>query len=69
MTAQAAGFCRVEDLPEFVEQLLPDRQVYQPVPERHALYADLFEVYRRLSARLKEDFAALAAVVRKYPLE
>lgn len=69
MTAQATGLCRVEELPDFVEHLLPNRQVYWPAPDRHDLYAGLFEVYRSLSDKLKDDFASLAGVSRRYGLE
>lgn len=69
MTAQAAGLCRVEELPDFVERLLPNRQVYWPDPRRHDLYAGLFEVYKNLSEKLRDDFAGLAGVAHKYGLE
>ena len=49
MLAQASGLCRVEELPEFVEHLLPVRKVYEPVPARHAMYNELFAVYEHLS--------------------
>lgn len=69
MSAPAAGLCRLEELPEFVERLLPNRRVYEPSSERHALYQDLFAVYLQVSAHLKADFAALADVSRKFNLE
>ncbi len=69
MVAQATGLCTLEELPAFVEQLLPKRLVYEPSPTNHAMYQELFEVYHRLSSKMKEDFAALAGVVRKYRLE
>jgi hypothetical protein len=69
MTAQATGLCTIGDLPDFVERLLPNRQVYQPSEQNHAMYQDLFEVYRRLAEKMKDDFAALAGVVGKYNLE
>jgi len=69
MTAQAAGLCRTDELPDFVEHLLPNRQVYWPAPERRELYAGLFEVYQRLAEKLKDDFAGLAGVVRRHGLE
>ena len=69
MLAQASGLCRVEELPQFVEQLLPDRRVYEPVQARHAMYNELFAVYENLSGKLKEDFSHLANVVAKYALE
>lgn len=69
MTAQAAGLCSTEQLPEFVEGLLPDRRVFEPSPQRHALYEELFEIYLSLSAKLGEDFASLAAAARRYHLD
>lgn len=69
MLAQAGGLCRMEELPEFVEHLLPLRRVYEPVLARHAMYNELFAVYAQLSARLKEDFCGLAGVAAKYQLE
>jgi len=66
MTACATGLCLPEELSGFVENMLPNRRVYEPAPERHALYADFFEVYRRLSEKLKDDFASLASVTGKY---
>jgi xylulokinase len=69
MTAQAVGLCRLQELPDFVEHLLPERRVYHPSPANHAVYADLFEIYLRLSEKLKDDFADLAALAQKYPLE
>jgi xylulokinase len=68
MLAQAAGLCRLAELPEFVENLLPQRRVYRPDPDRHVMYNELFEVYQRLSAGLREDFRGLAGVVKKYHL-
>lgn len=69
MLAQSTGLCRMEELPEFVERLLPLRTVYEPDPARHAIYTDLFEIYQRLSEHAKDDFANLAGVVTKYALE
>jgi xylulokinase len=69
LTAQATGMCTADELPGFVERLLPNRQVYQPSPVNHAMYQELFEVYRQLAERTKNDFASLAEVVGKYRLE
>ncbi len=68
MTAQAAGLVTIEELPSFVEQMLPNRRVYEPSPERHSMYQELFEIYLQLSGQLKENFAALAGVTRKFQL-
>jgi xylulokinase len=65
LTAQAVGLCQLEQLPEFVEHLLPQRQVYHPSPANHAVYGALFEIYLNLSEKLKDDFAALAHVTQK----
>lgn len=51
-----------------VETLLPKRQVFEPSAERHAMYSDLFEVYRSVSRRLLDDFDRLDAVTRKHGL-
>lgn len=69
MVAQATGLVPLAELPDFVEHLLPNRQVYQPSPNNHAMYAGLFEVYRSLSDKLRDDFAALAGVAHQYGLE
>jgi xylulokinase len=69
MLAQASGLCRAPELPEFVERLLPDRRVYEPVQARHAMYNELFGVYENLSGKLKEDFHALAEVAARYALK
>ncbi len=66
MTAQAVGLCPVAELPDFVERLLPTRRVYEPSPARHAMYQELFGVYRELSGKLKSDFAALSNLALKY---
>lgn len=68
MTAAATGLCGVSELPGVVERLLPQRQVYEPSMANHAMYRELFEVYLRLSAQMKDDFAALAEVVDRFQL-
>lgn len=69
MTAQAAGLCQVEELPEFVERLLPMRSIYEPNPARHAMYQELFSLYKGLSDKLRPDFSALAQVAGRFGLE
>ncbi len=64
--AHAAGL--VEDIGECVERMLPQRQVFEPSPERHAMYQDLFAVYLGASRRLLQDFDCLAGVVEKHGL-
>jgi xylulokinase len=68
MLAQAVGLCRVDELPAYVESLLPERRIYQPDPVRHVMYNELFEIYQHLSGSLREDFHGLAGVVKKYNL-
>lgn len=51
-----------------VERLLPNRRRFEPSAERHALYEEMFGVYRRASRHLLEDFDVLAAVSQKYGL-
>jgi len=64
LTAQAVGWCA--EAGECVERLLPQRQVFEPSAERHAWYADLFEVYRSVSRKLLSDFDELAAISQRY---
>ncbi len=66
LTAYAVGLC--EDVGACVERLLPNRQVFEPSAKRHALYEDLFGIYRRISRRLLADFDDLAAVEQKHGL-
>ncbi len=64
MTAHAVGLC--DDIGTCVERLLPQRQVFVPSPERHALYQDLFAVYMEVSQKLLTDFDRLAAIRSKW---
>ena len=66
LTAQAVGMC--ESAGESVERLLPQRQVFEPSPERHALYDDLFGLYREVSRQSLEDFDRLADIRGKHQL-
>jgi len=45
---------------------LPD--VYRPDKQRHAIYADYFNVFEKLSARLTDEFEAISALQRKHAL-
>jgi gluconokinase len=45
---------------------LPD--VYRPDKQRHAVYADYFAVFEKLSTRLSEEFEAISALQRKHVL-
>lgn len=60
MTAHAVGL--EGDIAACVERLLPQRQVFEPSPERHRLYDDLFGVYVEVSGKLRDDFDRLAAI-------
>jgi xylulokinase len=62
LTAQAVGLGGPAS--ETVERLLPGRRVFEPSADRHALYDELFEVYRRSSRMLLPEFEALDAVRR-----
>ncbi|MBI5668326.1 MAG: carbohydrate kinase [Chloroflexi bacterium] len=64
LAASAVGLC--DDAGACVERLLPQRQVFEPSPQRHALYQDIFQVYRNVSRKLLGDFDELAAVMQRY---
>ncbi len=57
LTAHAVGL--IDDIGECVNSLLPKRRVYEPSPPNHALYQELFQVYRSVSRKLLDDFADL----------
>lgn len=57
LTACAIGLAN--DVGACVSDLLPLRQVFEPSVETHAMYEDLFEVYRNLSRKLTVEFAQL----------
>lgn len=60
LTAYGVGLC--DDIGACVERLLPNRQVFEPSPDHHARYNELFQVYRSVSRKLMDDFAHLAAM-------
>ena len=60
LTASAIG--QVDDVGECVERLLPNRQEFEPSPERHIQYEAVFGLYRELSRKLLTDFEHLAAL-------
>ncbi|HML20620.1 MAG TPA: FGGY family carbohydrate kinase [Aggregatilinea sp.] len=66
LTAFAVGLA--DDIGACVERLLPQRQVYEPSPEHHAMYEDLFGVYRSVSRKALDDFERLDAIARKHGL-
>jgi xylulokinase len=60
LTAQATG--HADNAGECVDRLLSQRRIYEPDPARHTRYQALFQVYRRLSRTLLDEFAYLATV-------
>ncbi len=64
LTAFAVGWC--DDIGGYVESLLPKRTVFEPSPQRHAHYEELFGVYRSVSRKLLGDFERLAGIVERY---
>ncbi|MEW6405759.1 MAG: FGGY family carbohydrate kinase, partial [Chloroflexota bacterium] len=64
LTAYGVGLCK--DIGACVSDLLPTRQVFEPSAEKHALYEELFAVYRSLSRKLTDEFAQLDKITRKY---
>ncbi len=64
MVAHAVGLC--DDVASRIEELLPERQVFEPSSERHAVYEDLFGIYLDVSSKLLSDFDRLAQVVEAH---
>ncbi len=64
LTAHGVGLCR--DIGDSVSDLLPTRQVFEPSATNHALYQELFAVYRSLSRKLMDEFAQLDMITRSY---
>ncbi len=60
LTAQAVGLSG--SAAEHVERLLPGRRVFEPSLPHHALYRELFEVYRSASRKLLAEFEELEAI-------
>ncbi|HMB22697.1 MAG TPA: FGGY family carbohydrate kinase [Anaerolineales bacterium] len=60
----AYGVGLVKDIGACVSGLLPNRQVFEPSTGNHALYQEIFTVYRSLSRKLMDDFARLAEITR-----
>jgi xylulokinase len=63
LTAYGIGLCK--NIGACVSDLLPSRQVFEPSAVNHALYLELFEVYRSVSRKSMEDFVRLDAITRK----
>jgi xylulokinase len=57
LTAYAVGL--TDDIGVCVDSLLPQRRLYEPALPNHLLYQELFQVYRSVSRKLMDDFAAL----------
>src|SRR5690606_26154230 len=53
LTAYGVGL--EDDIGACVERLLPRRTVYEPSPERHAIYQNYFSIYRDVSRHLLDD--------------
>ncbi len=64
LTAYGIGLHK--DIGSCVSDLLPTRQVFEPSMENHALYQELFSVYRSVSRKLMDDFAKLDAITRSH---
>ena len=62
LTAYGIGLCK--DIGAIVSDLLPNRQVFEPSPGNHALYMELFDVYRSVSRKAMDDFAKLDVITR-----
>jgi xylulokinase len=62
LTAFGVGLSN--DIGARVSDLLPTRQVFEPSMENHALYQELFAIYRSLSRKLTDEFAQLDRITR-----
>ena len=63
LTAYGIGLRK--DIGTCISDLLPTRQVFEPSAVNHALYMELFEVYRSVSRKSMDDFVRLDAITRK----
>ncbi|CAG1016824.1 xylulokinase [Anaerolineales bacterium] len=64
LTAYGIGLHK--DIGACVSDLLPTRQVFEPSMKSHALYQELFSVYRSVSRKLMDDFAKLDTIARSH---
>ncbi len=55
------GIGRYTDLAETIQQFLPQRQTYHPDLVHHAVYEELFPIFRNAYEALRPSFSALAA--------
>ncbi len=62
LTAYGIGLHK--DISACVSDLLSSRQVFVPSMKNHALYQELFEVYRSVSRKLMDDFVRLDSIMR-----
>ena len=63
LTAHAVGL--TDDIGACVDSLLPKRRLYEPSSQNHAIYQELFQVYRSVSRKLMDDFAHLDRIQKK----
>jgi len=64
LTGYGIGLCK--DIGACISDLLPTRQVFEPSTENHALYLELFEVYRSISRKAMDDFVRLDIITRNF---
>lgn len=57
LAAHAVGL--VDEIGTCVNDLLPQRQIYEPSARNHATYQELFQIYRSISRKLMDDFDRL----------
>ena len=62
LTAQAVGL--FDSIESCIESLLPKRRVYGPSPSNHAIYQEMFQIYRSISRKLQNDFVNLDKIRR-----
>jgi xylulokinase len=62
LTAYGIGLSK--DIGATISASLPNRQVFEPSKANHALYEDLFDVYRNISRKNMDSFAKLDAISR-----
>ena len=60
LTAHAVGL--TDEIGTCVDSLLPQRRLYEPDLQNHAIYQELFRVYRTVSRKLMDDFADLDTI-------
>ena len=63
LTAYGIGLRK--DIGTCISDLLPNRQVFEPSDVNHAMYLELFDVYRSVSRKAMDDFAQLDIITRK----